>query len=137
MLVEEGVRHRDGVCAQILLGNRKDVLAGRHRLCHAQSRVSFLYDAAGEKPDKLVLSVHNGESAKSEISVGNDFQNVADVHFGGNLNRLLNKAVYIIFNSRNLHELFLLAHIAMNQPETAVARHADGHLRFGDSIHIR
>lgn len=61
MLVKESVGNGDGVCAEFLLVDRENVLAGRHGLGDRKRGVAFLYNASGEKPHKLVLPVDDGK----------------------------------------------------------------------------
>ena len=137
MFVEECVGNRNGIRAELLLVDRENVFALGHRLCDRKGGVAFLYNASREKSDKLVVFVYNGECAESEIAVGNDFEHVADVHFGRYLDGFLNQSVDVVLYARDLYKLLFLAHIAVEQPETAVTRHPDCHLRFRDSVHIR
>ena len=136
MFVEECVGDGNRVGAELLLRDRENVLALGHRAGDGQRRVAFLYDAAGEKPDEFVLRVYDGERTESEIFVGNQLQDVADVHFWRNLNRVLNKPVNVVLNARDFHLLLFLRHIAVDKPEPAVESHSDGHLRLRDRIHI-
>jgi len=55
----------------------------------------------------------------------------------GDLDRLLNQPVNVVFDTADLGKLLVLRHVVMDEAQAAVGRHRDGHARLGYGVHVR
>ena len=134
---EELVRGGNRVAAKLLLVDGLDLAARRQHLDGFAFCVTRLDDMPGEQADEFPIGVHHREGAKPEPFRLDQLQHVADQLVWSNLDRLLDEAVHRVLHAADLGDLLALRHIVMDEAEAAVERHADGHARLGDSVHVR
>ena len=63
-------------------------------------------------------------------------QHVADKLVGRNFDGFLNQTVDVIFHAADFGKLLAFRHVVMDEAQTAVERHRDGHARFGHRVHV-
>ena len=49
---------------------------------------------------------------------------------------ILDEPMHVVLHARHLRELLLLGHVVVDEPESAVEGHGDGHAGFGHRVHV-
>jgi hypothetical protein len=65
-----------------------------------------------------------------------DLEYIADGHAGRDGHRVLDEAVDMVLNPGDFLDLFLGGQVVVDEAESAVERHGDGHARLGDRVHV-
>ena len=98
--------------------------------------VARLEDVAREQADEFAVVAHDGEGAEG-VALGLDqLDHIAHGLIGRDGDRLLDESVDVVLDAAYLLELLLLRHVVVDQAKAAVERHAGGHARFGDGVHV-
>ena len=98
--------------------------------------VARLEDVAGEQADEFAVGTDYGEGAE-RVALGLDqLDHVAHGLVGRDGDRFLDESVDVVLDAADLLELLLLRHVVVDQAKAAVERHAGGHARFGDGVHV-
>ena len=98
--------------------------------------IARLEDVAGEQADEFAVVANDGKGAEG-VALGFDqLDHIAHGLVGWDRDRLLDESVDVIFDTADLLELLFLRHVVVDQPQAAIERHAGGHLRLGDGVHI-
>ncbi len=92
---------------------------------------------AGKQADEFALVIHDGKCAEAEFFLFNQSQHITDELVRGDLDRLLNQPVNVVFDTADLGKLLVLRHVVMDEAQAAVGRHRDGHARLGYGVHVR
>ena len=136
MLGKETVCRIDGGASEVLFADGFELVSWGHRLGNGAGGVAGADDVSGEKSDQAAFWVYDGEGSEGELFGFNEFKDFPDGLLRMNANRILDETVHIIFDPADLGELLLLGHVAVNQSHPSTAGHRDGHVRFGDSVHV-
>ena len=116
---------------------RLDLGARGKRLGHLALRVTLLDHVARKQPHQLALAVHHGKRAEGKPLLLNQAQHVPDQLVGRRLDRLLDKTVHVILHAADFRKLLPLRHVVVDQPQSPVERHRNGHARLRHRIHVR
>jgi len=136
VLGKEGVGGLDGIGFEGGFGDGMDSRAGRHGLGDRFAAIAFPDGATGKETNEYSMPIDDGEGAKI-VALGFDhIENVADFLFGGDGDRILNEAVDVAFDAGDLFDLLAGGHVVVDEPESAVESHGDGHARLGDGVHV-
>lgn len=133
---EKPIGGLDGVFGNGALFFGFELGAGRHHLGDAFCFVAILDDITGEEAGELTGGVDDGEGGEGEALCFDHGEHVADELFRCDGDGILNQAMDVAFDASDLLHLVLRGHIIMDEPETAVEGHGDGHARLGDGVHI-
>ena len=129
-----GVSHR--IIAEIAFLHGGEPGARGHGFGHLLGAITLLDDAAGQQTDQATLGVDHREGLKAESPLVDHGEHVAHIQLGRDGDGILDQAVDVAFDARDLMYLVLRRHVAVDQPEAAVERHGDRHARLGDRVHV-
>jgi len=121
MFVEKFVGARDGVLAEFPLGDGVNLGAGREGVSNFALGVARLDDVAGKQADEFALVIHDGKCAEAEFFLFNQSQHITDELVRGDLDRLLNQPVNVVFDTADLGKLLVLRHVVMDEAQAALA----------------
>ena len=128
VLGKEIVGGLDGILGDFFLVEGINLIAGGHGLGDAAVGVSDFYDSPGEESEEFVILVDDREGAEAESAGFDVFEDFANELLGCGFDGFLNVPVNMIFDAGDFVNLLLVAHIVMNEPESAIQRHLDCHL---------
>ena len=121
----------------MLFADGVDLVPGRQRLDDFAFGIALLDHVAGQQADQLPGAVHDRESAEGKLLFFNHAQHFTDHLVRGDFDRVLDQAVDMVLDAADFGQLLSFGHIVMEEAQTAVQGHGDGHARFGHRIHVR
>jgi len=136
VLGEEGVGGLDGVGLELALVDGEQLGAGRHALGDAAGLVTFADGGAGEEADEFAGGVEDREGAEAVFLEFDEGEDVADELVGRDGDGVLDEAVDVALHAGEFFDLVLGRHVVVEQAETAVEGHGDGHARLSDGVHV-
>ena len=136
MLGEELVGQGDGIVAQFPPCDGVDLGAGSECLGNCLGRIAGLDHMARKQTDEFSLCVDDREGTESEFLLFDEIEHIRDAEIGGDLDRILNQPLDVVFHTADLLELLALRHVVMDQPQAAVERHGDRHPGLGHRVHV-
>ncbi len=107
---------------------RIDLVAGAHGLGDEALSISGFDDSAGQQAEEFVVRIDHRERTEAVAAVGDPIHHLADLLIGGDFDRLLDETMDVVLYPGDLSDLFLIAHVVVDEPEAPVERHLDGHL---------
>lgn len=128
VLGKEIVGGLDGILGDFFLVEGINLIAGGHGLGDAAVGVSGFYHSPGEESEEFVILVDDREGAEAESAGFDVFEDFANELIGCGFDGFLDIPVNMIFDAGDFVNLLLVAHIVMNEPESAIQRHLDCHL---------
>ena len=133
---EKLVRDGNRVGAELAFADGLHLVARDEGAVDLLGGVARLEDVAREQADEFAVVAHDGEGAEG-VALGLDqLDHVAHGLIGRDGDRLLDESVDVVLDAADLLELLLLRHVVVDQAKAAVERHAGGHARFGDGVHV-
>ena len=135
VLGEEFVRFLDRVGGEAFFEDGDELFAGRHHLGDQAGLVAFFNEIARQEADEPAF-IDDGESAEIEPALFDQGEYVADEGVGCDGDGVLDQAVDVAFHPGEFLDLVFGGEIVVDEPETAVERHGDGHAGFGDGVHV-
>ena len=133
---EKLIGHGDGIVPEFPPCDGVNLGAGSECLGNRLRRIAGLHHMARKQTDEFSLCVHDREGTESEFLLLDEFEYVGDVQIGGDLDRILNQSLDVVFHTADLLELLALRHVIVNQPQAAVERHGDCHPGLGHRVHV-
>ena len=133
---EEAIGACNRIRSEFALGNGAHLGPWRERLGDLAVGVAWLDHMPREESQQGSGGVDDRERAEAEALLVDELQNIADVLFGVDADGVLDESMDVVLYPRHFRELFLLSHVVVDEPESAVQRHGDGHARLGDGVHV-
>ncbi|MFM1941824.1 MAG: hypothetical protein RI897_806 [Verrucomicrobiota bacterium] len=133
---EEGIGGGDGVGAEVVDEDCMDLGSGGEGFDGFPFGVAGFDHVAGEEAEEGALVIDDGESAEGEASFFDHFEHFTDELVWVDLDGVLDEAVDVVFDAADFGELLFLRHVVVDEAESAVEGHGDGHGGFRDRIHI-
>jgi threonine dehydrogenase-like Zn-dependent dehydrogenase len=96
-----------------------------------------IYDPAGQEAEEGAARIDDRKGRKLVALFLDELDDVSDRLVGLDGHGVLNEAVDVILHAGHFLYLLLERHVVVDQPETAVERHLDGHARLGHRVHVR
>ncbi len=136
MFREEGIGGGDGVGPEFFGGDGMDLSSGGEGFDGFPFGVAGFNDVAREEAEEDALFIDDREGAEGEASFLDHVEHFADELVGGDFDGVLDEAVDVILDAADFGELLLLRHVVVDEAESAVEGHGDGHGGFRHRIHV-
>ena len=113
-------------------GNRHQIFIGHH---FGDASVQIRLKAKIPVGDNSDQTITVGYRNSGNMVFFHEIENVLNILIGPDGDRIDNHAAFGLFDLSDFKNLALDAHVAMNESQSSFSGHADGGLRFRDSIH--
>ena len=137
VLVKKVIGDGDGIRVEFFFGDGKDVFALDHGLGHFLAAVARPDDATGQHAQEFAIGFDDREATELVTFFSNQLDDIADKKVRGDGDGILDYPVEVVFDPGDVLDLLPWGKVVVDDPQAPVESHADGHLGFGDGVHVR